>query len=128
MEKVWLKNYDYFVPESIRYPQIPLYQLLEMTCVKYDENVATIFFDQKLTYGELRDHVRRLAAALKGMGAATQAAGTLAGTAAKTAGAAMQGQMSAAGQQAKGGGAKLLSDAKAYLKARNEGNENPEGQ
>jgi type IV secretion system protein TrbL len=67
-------------------------------------------------------------AALKGMGAATQAAGTLAGTAAKTAGAAMQGQMSAAGQQAKGGGAKLLSDAKAYLKARNEGNENPEGQ
>ena len=68
MEKVWLKHYDYFVPESIRYARIPLYQLLEMTCVKYDENVATIFFDQKLTYGELRDHVRRMATALKGMG------------------------------------------------------------
>ncbi len=23
MEKVWLKHYDYFVPESIRYPRIP---------------------------------------------------------------------------------------------------------
>ena len=68
MEKIWLKNYDYFVPESIRYPRIPLYQLLELTCVKYDENVATIFFDQKMTYGELRDQVRRLATALKGMG------------------------------------------------------------
>jgi long-chain acyl-CoA synthetase len=68
MEKVWLKNYDYFVPESIRYPKIPLYQLLEITCVKYDENVATIFFDQKLTYGDLREQVRRLANALKGMG------------------------------------------------------------
>ncbi|MDI6873960.1 long-chain-fatty-acid--CoA ligase [Candidatus Solincola sp.] len=68
MEKVWLKHYDYFVPESIRYPRVPLYQLLEMTCVKYDENVATIFFDQKLTYGELRDQVRRLATALRGMG------------------------------------------------------------
>ena len=68
MEKIWLKNYDYFVPESIRYPSIPLFQLLELTCVKYDENVATIFFDQKLTYGEIRDQVRRLAAALKDMG------------------------------------------------------------
>ncbi len=68
MEKIWLKNYDYFVPETIRYPNIPLYQLLELTCVKYDENVATIFFDQQLTYGQIRDQVRRFAAALKGMG------------------------------------------------------------
>lgn len=68
MEKIWLKHYDYFVPESIRYPSVPLYQLLELSCVKYDENVATIFFDQKLTYGQLRDQVRRLATALRGMG------------------------------------------------------------
>jgi long-chain acyl-CoA synthetase len=68
MEPVWVKNYDYFVPESIRYPKIPLYQLLEMTCVKYDESVATIFFDQQMTYGQIRDQVRRLATALKGMG------------------------------------------------------------
>ncbi len=68
MEKIWLKNYDYFVPETIRYPNIPLYQLLELTCVKYDENVATIFFDQQLTYGQIRDQVRRLATALRGMG------------------------------------------------------------
>ncbi len=68
MEKIWLDNYDYFVPESIRYPKIPLFDLLELTCVKYDENVATIFFDQQLTYGQLRDQVRRLATALRGMG------------------------------------------------------------
>ncbi len=68
MEKIWVKNYDYFVPETIRYPRIPLYQILELTCVKYDEQVATIFFDQKMTYGQLRDHVRRMATALKGMG------------------------------------------------------------
>ncbi len=70
MEKPWLQSYDYFVPETIRYPRVPLYQLLELTCVKYDEHIATIFFDQKLTYGEMRDKVRRMAAALKGMGVA----------------------------------------------------------
>jgi len=68
MEKIWLKNYDFFVPETLRYPNIPLFQILELTCVKYDENVATIFFDRKMTYGEIRDQVRRLATALKGMG------------------------------------------------------------
>jgi long-chain acyl-CoA synthetase len=68
MEKIWLKHYDYFVPESIRYPEIPLYQILELTCVRYDDAVATVFFDQKMTYGQLRDHVRRLSAALRSMG------------------------------------------------------------
>ena len=68
MEKIWLKNYDYFVPESIRYPRIPLYQNLEYACLRYEDNVATIFFDQKMTYGQLRDHVRRFATALRGMG------------------------------------------------------------
>jgi len=68
MDRIWYKNYDYFVPESIRYPRIPLYQNLELSCIKYEDNVATIFFDQKLTYGQVRDHVRRLATALKGMG------------------------------------------------------------
>jgi len=68
MDRIWYKSYDYFVPESIRYPRIPLYQNLELSCIKYEDNVATIFFDQKLTYGQVRDHVRRLATALKGMG------------------------------------------------------------
>jgi long-chain acyl-CoA synthetase len=68
MEKIWLRHYDYFVPESIRYPEIPLYQILELTCVRYDDAVATVFFDQKMTYGQLRDHVRRLSAALRSMG------------------------------------------------------------
>ncbi len=68
MEKIWLKHYDYFVPKSIRYPEIPLYQILELTCVRYDDSVATIFFDQKMTYGQLRDQVRRFSAALRSMG------------------------------------------------------------
>jgi long-chain acyl-CoA synthetase len=68
MEKIWIKNYDYFVPESIRYPRIPLFMNLELTCIKYEDNVATIFFDQKLTYRQLREHVRRLATALRDMG------------------------------------------------------------
>ncbi len=68
MERPWLKHYDFFVPESIRYPRVPLYKLLELTCVRYDEHTATIFFGQKLTYGELRDKVRRLASALRSLG------------------------------------------------------------
>ena len=65
MERIWIKNYDYYVPETIRYPRVPLYNILEIACNRYDRNVATIFFDQKLTYGEIRDHVRRLATALE---------------------------------------------------------------
>jgi len=68
VEPVWLDSYDYFVPESIRYPRIALHQLLELACIKYEENTATVFFDQEMTYGEIRDHVRRLATALKRMG------------------------------------------------------------
>ena len=68
MEKIWIKNYDYYVPETIRYPRVPLYMNLEFACTRYDRNVATIFFDQKMTYGEIRDHVRRLATALVDMG------------------------------------------------------------
>jgi long-chain acyl-CoA synthetase len=68
MEKVWLENYDWYVPESIRYPKIPLWQLLEYACLRYEDNVATVFFDQKMTYGELKGHVRRMATALVDMG------------------------------------------------------------
>jgi len=68
MEKVWIQNYDYYVPETIRYPRIPLSMNLEFACNRYDKNVATIFFDQKMTYGEIRDHARRLATALVDMG------------------------------------------------------------
>ncbi len=68
MEKLWLKHYDYFVPETIRYPEIPLFELLELACIRYEDHIATIFFDQKMKYLELRDHVRRLATALKDMG------------------------------------------------------------
>lgn len=68
MEKVWLENYDYFVPETIRYPKIPLQQVLEYGCLLYEDNVATIFFDQKMTYAELKDKARRMATALADMG------------------------------------------------------------
>ncbi|MCJ7745424.1 MAG: long-chain fatty acid--CoA ligase, partial [Actinobacteria bacterium] len=68
MEKIWIKQYDYFVPETIRYPRVPLYEILNFACSRYDKNVATIFFDNKMTYWEIRDQVRRLATALVGMG------------------------------------------------------------
>src|SRR5450756_2734063 len=64
MERIWIKNYDYYVPETIRYPRIPLYEILEHACSRYDKNVATVFFDQKMTYGavsytHLRAHETR---------------------------------------------------------------------
>lgn len=68
MEKIWIKNYDYYVPETIRYPRVPLHEILNLACSRYDKNVATIFFDNKMTYWEIRDQVRRLATALVGMG------------------------------------------------------------
>jgi len=68
MEKPWLKHYDPGVPTSIEYPAVPLFHFLEEAARQFPNVPATIFFNNKLTYGQLDALVNRFANALIGLG------------------------------------------------------------
>jgi long-chain acyl-CoA synthetase len=52
------------------YPKITLPQLFEQTVAKSSGDPALIYFGAKISYGQLQDHVNRLAAGLQAMGVA----------------------------------------------------------
>jgi long-chain acyl-CoA synthetase len=64
-DRPWLTAYPVEVPPKLNYPNEPLYALLERAADQHGSNDATVFFGGRLTYGEVRDQARRLAAALQ---------------------------------------------------------------
>lgn len=56
------------VPHSISYPNSPLFGLLRKTAEKHPNNLAIVFRDKRMTYGELNAVSDRFAAALTEMG------------------------------------------------------------
>jgi len=68
MEKIWLKNYEPGVPESIDYPPKSLYRLFKEAVEIYRDNPAVNFMGRELSYKELDSQVKSLAGALAGMG------------------------------------------------------------
>ena len=67
-EKPWLKFWPEGVPQSIDYPEKPLFHFLENSAEKYPHNTAIVFFGKEITYQELNDAVSRFANALYNMG------------------------------------------------------------
>jgi len=67
-EKPWLKHYDEGVPETIDYPDIPCYSLLERSAERFPDRICTIFKGAKITYKEMNDITDRLAAGLYSLG------------------------------------------------------------
>ena len=68
VEKPWVKHYDEGVPESIDYPRIASFELLEQTAKKYPDKVCTIFKGGTITYKEMDEMTDRLAAGLFNLG------------------------------------------------------------
>ncbi|RJP14835.1 MAG: long-chain fatty acid--CoA ligase [Candidatus Abyssobacteria bacterium SURF_5] len=68
MEKPWYQHYDYFVPNTIRYPKVPAHFLLDLAASKYKDGIATDFYGATLTYRRLRVLVNQLASSLAEMG------------------------------------------------------------
>ncbi len=50
------------------FPNLTLPQLLEQTVTRFSQNTALIYFDQKLSYSGLHDHVQRAAVGLQALG------------------------------------------------------------
>lgn len=68
MEKVWLENYDAYVPANIDYPKDDLYALFRKSATAVGDKDALIFFDDSVAYRELLSWTDNFAAALAAHG------------------------------------------------------------
>jgi len=68
MERPWLKSYEPGVPRHIRYPDIPLYCVLDNAVRDFPENDAIIFQGRKITYRQLAEEVAHMASGLSQRG------------------------------------------------------------
>lgn len=64
----WHKHYDYNVPTTIRYPRIPVHDLLQLPANSFPDKPAFDFFGTQMTFYELRNQVLRMANALGALG------------------------------------------------------------
>jgi long-chain acyl-CoA synthetase len=67
-ERPWIKNYDFSVPTTIRYPRLPLHELLYIPSNNLPDKPATNFFGTEITFWQLRELVLRMANALGALG------------------------------------------------------------
>lgn len=68
LSKPWTKFYDEGVPSEIKIEPKPLYSLLDETSRKHPNQIALIFFNNKITYGRLLDEVNKFALSLQKLG------------------------------------------------------------
>ena len=62
--KPWLAHYDKGVPQTIEYPQVPLFHFLEEAARKYPDRACTIFKGAVISYREMNALTDHMAAAL----------------------------------------------------------------
>ncbi len=68
IKRVWLKFYDKGVPDTIDYPVMPAYRILEDAASRYGDKVAVNFYGAKYTYRQLNDAADKVAAFLFSIG------------------------------------------------------------
>jgi long-chain acyl-CoA synthetase len=66
--KPWHRHYDYNVPTTIRYPRLPVHELIQIPANAYPDKAALNFYGTEMTFWELRLQVLRMANALGALG------------------------------------------------------------
>jgi long-chain acyl-CoA synthetase len=64
----WQRHYDFDVPTTIRYPQVPAHHFLHIPATGFPNKPATNFYGTELTYWELRAQALAMANALGDLG------------------------------------------------------------
>ncbi len=64
----WQRHYDFCVPTTIRYPQIPVHELLNIPATYFPDKPATNFYGSEMSFWDLRNNVWRMANALANLG------------------------------------------------------------
>jgi long-chain acyl-CoA synthetase len=67
-KKPWYKFWPEGVPKHIKYPAIPLSDMLRRTAQKNPNSISTVYFDRGITYKQLDDAVDKFATALSKLG------------------------------------------------------------
>jgi long-chain acyl-CoA synthetase len=67
-DKPWVKSFEKGVPETIRYDEICMPEILDRTAKQFPGNTALVFQGYKLNYTQFRDMVDRFAACLTDFG------------------------------------------------------------
>jgi len=68
MDKRWLEFYDLGVPETIEYPELPVYQPFEESAITNADSRALLFMGKAISYNELYQEVESLAHAFRRLG------------------------------------------------------------
>jgi long-chain acyl-CoA synthetase len=68
-QRVWLDAYPCDVPSSLPYPNIPVSELLETAARRFPDRAGCTLFGRRLSFAQLADRSRRLAASLVRLGA-----------------------------------------------------------
>lgn len=64
----WLKFYGKGVPADVEIPLKSVVDIIDETTDKFKDKTAVVFYGRKISYGELRDQIDRLATALCDLG------------------------------------------------------------
>jgi long-chain acyl-CoA synthetase len=67
-QRPWERHYDYAVPTSVRYPRIPIADLLQIPANSFPDKAALVFYGTEISFYDLRQIVLRMANALKKLG------------------------------------------------------------
>jgi long-chain acyl-CoA synthetase len=65
----WLDEYPCDLPSTVPYPRVPLSTLLERAARRFPDHAGCTLYGRALTFAELADRARRLAATLANLGA-----------------------------------------------------------
>lgn len=68
MEKLWLKNWPERLPQTLKYPDVPLYSFLEKTAERLPNRAAIIYYGAQINFGSLNNLASRFCTALRDMG------------------------------------------------------------
>lgn len=67
-QRIWHKNYDTGVPTALKYPQIPVFKLLENSAQSYPQRDALIFLGKRINYSQLLNLSNQFASSLVKLG------------------------------------------------------------
>lgn len=67
-DRAWFKYWPKYLPKTIDYPEVPLFEPLEATAKRYPNKPAIIYYGRKISYREVWESVLKMATYLKGIG------------------------------------------------------------
>ncbi|RJX34733.1 MAG: long-chain fatty acid--CoA ligase [Desulfarculus sp.] len=69
-DRPWTRHYDTWVPTTLRYPRVPVQELLRGMANQYPDKSAAVFYGSQTSFRQLRLASLQMAAALAGLGVA----------------------------------------------------------